>query len=91
MRTGGLPSFKKLWGKIDTSLGAGTYTMTITNNFNLSEWSGNKYFILTNKSSAGGKNYLLPIILTIVSLFSAITVFYITKISTTYRKALMDI
>lgn len=31
MRTAGLPNFRKLWGKIETDMDPGTYTITITN------------------------------------------------------------
>jgi hypothetical protein len=61
MRLSGLPNFQKVWGKIYQNLSPGDYTMTINNNFNLKEWSGNKYFILSTTSSAGGANYLLPV------------------------------
>ena len=61
MRLSGLPNFQKVWGKIYQNLSPGDYTMTVTNNFNLKEWSGNKYFILSTTSSAGAANYLMPI------------------------------
>jgi hypothetical protein len=32
MRTAGLPNFRKLFGKINTNLLKGTYTVTVTNN-----------------------------------------------------------
>jgi hypothetical protein len=31
MRTAALPHFRKLWGKINTDLEPGTYTVTINN------------------------------------------------------------
>jgi hypothetical protein len=31
MRTAGLPNFRKLWGKIESDLIAGDYTVNITN------------------------------------------------------------
>ena len=31
MRTAGLPNFRKLWGRIDTAVNAGSYTITIVN------------------------------------------------------------
>jgi hypothetical protein len=55
--------------------------MTIKNNFNLTEWSGNKYFILTTGSAAGGRNYLLPIMLLLASIFSFFAAFYVKKVS----------
>jgi hypothetical protein len=45
--------------------------MKVSNVFNLTEWHGKKYFILTTASSVGGKNFLLPIIFLFTSLGSA--------------------
>lgn len=81
MRISGLPNFKKLWGKIYQNLNAGNYTMTITNSYNNTLWSGNKYFILTTDSSAGGSNYLLPVVLLIAGITSFVGVFYLVKVS----------
>jgi hypothetical protein len=81
MRIAGLPNFNKIWGKIQQNLSPGSYVMTINNNFNLKEWSGNKYFILSTNSSAGGPNYLLPIQLLLVGLVCFVAVFYLRKIS----------
>lgn len=87
MRTSGLPNFKKLWGKIYSPLAAGNYTMTVTNSFNLTEWSGRKSFILATDSSAGGKNYLLPITLLLASLASLIAAAHLKRVSNLYRRA----
>lgn len=87
MRISGLPNFKKLWGKIHSPLAAGNYTMTITNNFNLTEWSGRKSFILATDSSAGGKNYLLPITLLLACVASLIAAAYLKRVSELYRRA----
>ena len=35
MRTAGLPNFRKLWGKIETDMLAGSYHITITNSINI--------------------------------------------------------
>ena len=88
MRISGLPNFRKLWGKINNNLYPGEYTITINNNYNTTLWNGNKYFILTTDSSAGGKNYLLPIILLLSSIMSFIAVVYLIKVSKEYRKAI---
>ena len=40
MRTAGLPTFRKLWGKINGSLVAGTYELQIQNNYNVSKFDG---------------------------------------------------
>lgn len=33
MRTAGLPTFRKLWGRIEQDLQPGTYSVSISNNF----------------------------------------------------------
>lgn len=40
MRTAGLPSFRKLWGKIEKRLEPGTYSLTIDNNYDVSSFEG---------------------------------------------------
>lgn len=60
MRTSGLPNFKKLWGRIEQDLPAGSYKVLIQNNYNSVNWAGNRYLYLTTKSIVGGKNFLLP-------------------------------
>jgi hypothetical protein len=61
MRTAGLPNFRKLWGKIETRLEAGTYTVTIQNNYDVSSFEGKKSFVLSTTNALGGKNYFLAI------------------------------
>jgi hypothetical protein len=81
MRTSGLPNFEKLWGRIHQDLSPGNYVITINNSFNLTEWSGKKYIILSTDSSAGGKNYLLPIMLLLIGLGSFFAAFFLKRIS----------
>jgi len=61
MRTAGLPNFRKLWGKIETDLPAGTYTLGINNNYDVSAFEGKKTFVLSTTNALGGKNYFLAI------------------------------
>lgn len=61
MRTAGLPSFRKLWGKIEKKLDIGTYTLTIDNNYDVSSFEGQKSFVLSTTNALGGKNYFLAI------------------------------
>jgi hypothetical protein len=61
MRTAGLPSFRKLWGKINADLPAGTYTINIANNYDVSSFEGQKSFVLSTTNALGGKNYFLAI------------------------------
>ena len=59
MRTAGLPTFRKLWGKIETDLTAGTYKVIIENNYDVSAFEGKKSFILSTANSLGGNNTIL--------------------------------
>lgn len=61
MRTAGLPNFRKLWGRIDGTLAAGVYNLTINNVYDVNGFSGNKYFVLSTTNALGGKNYFLAI------------------------------
>lgn len=61
MRPAGLPNFRKLWGRINEDLEAGTYTIIIKNNFPVSEFEGEKYFVLSTVNAFGGKNSFLGI------------------------------
>ena len=88
MRIAGLPNFKKLWGRISSPLAAGNYSMTISNSFNLTEWSGRKSFLLATDSSAGGKNYLLPVTLLLACLASLLAAAHLKRVSALYRRAL---
>jgi len=59
MRTAGLPNFKKLYRIIDIDLSPGTYSVDITNNYPVAEFSGKKYVVLSTTTWIGGKNPFL--------------------------------
>jgi LEM3 (ligand-effect modulator 3) family / CDC50 family len=61
MRTAGLPNFRKLWGRIDGLVKAGTYSLQIDNNYDVSSFDGKKSFVLSTTNALGGKNYFLAI------------------------------
>jgi len=62
MRTAGLPNFRKLWGKINTTLKESKdYELTIQNNYKVDAFSGNKSFVLSTTNMLGGQNYFLAI------------------------------
>jgi hypothetical protein len=42
MRTAGLPSFRKLYGRINQDLEAGKYTLTIENKYDVTPFQGGK-------------------------------------------------
>jgi hypothetical protein len=61
MRPAGLPNFRKLWGRINTTLDVGTYSLEIDNNFEVKPFNGQKFFVLSTVNSLGGKNSFLGI------------------------------
>ena len=70
MSIAGLPTFKKLWGKINHDLHKGTYSVTIQNNYDVSDFDGKKSFIVTTTSNLGGKMSFLGIIALIAGTLS---------------------
>jgi hypothetical protein len=86
MRTAGVPSFKKLWGSISQPLPAGEYQITITANYFITNYLGSKYFVLSTIGNWGGTNYVLPVILILVSLACLMAILYISSIAKTYSK-----
>ncbi|GMS95393.1 hypothetical protein PENTCL1PPCAC_17568, partial [Pristionchus entomophagus] len=67
MRTAALPNFRKLWRKLDRTgpyangLPAGEYTLNISNNYPVARFNGDKGFVISTTSWAGGKNNFLGI------------------------------
>ena len=61
MRTAGLPTFRKLWGRIETDLTPGKYTIEVHNNFEVRPFKGKKHAVLATSNVLGGKNYFLAI------------------------------
>lgn len=61
MRTAGMPNFRKLWGRVRQDIPKGNYTVTITNNYDVSAFDGKKTLVLSTTNAFGGKNYFLSI------------------------------
>lgn len=62
MRTAALPTFRKLYGRIDVDLEANEMvTVVIQNNYNTYSFGGEKRLILSTTSSVGGKNDFLGV------------------------------
>ncbi|CAL2244515.1 unnamed protein product [Prunus armeniaca] len=62
MRTAALPTFRKLYGRIEVDLEANDVVIvTIENNYNTYSFGGNKKLVLSTASWIGGKNYLLGV------------------------------
>ncbi|EOA30935.1 hypothetical protein CARUB_v10014082mg [Capsella rubella] len=85
MRTAALPTFRKLYGKIETDLQKGdTIEVTLQNNYNTYSFSGKKKLVLSTTSWLGGKNDFLGIAYLTVGgicfvLALAFTVMYLVK------------
>ncbi|KAI1756095.1 CDC50 family protein [Xylaria castorea] len=58
MRTAALPSFFKPWAFGNETLVAGTYSVDIIDNFNMTEYKGRKSLVITTTGPLGGKNDL---------------------------------
>lgn len=61
MRPAGLPKFRKLWGRSDADVPAGVYTISVTQNFNVSTFGGTKSIVISTVSVLGGKNPFLGV------------------------------
>lgn len=60
MRTAALPTFRKLYGKIETDLEAhDEIVIVIENNYNTYEFGGTKRLVLSTTTWIGGKNPFL--------------------------------
>ncbi|KAI1401870.1 LEM3/CDC50 family protein [Hypoxylon fuscum] len=70
MRTAGLPTFSKLWGRNDTSnMLQGVYELDIIDNFRTDQYQGKKSIVITTLSVMGGKNNFLGILWLVVGGF----------------------
>ncbi len=75
MRPAGLPSFRKLYGKINMDLAEGEYKLVIGNNYPVKSFKGKKSFVLSTVNSLGGKNNFLGIAYVVVGIFCLIMSF----------------
>lgn len=60
MRTAALPTFRKLYGRIEQDLHENeTITVTLENNYNTYSFNGKKTLVLSTTTWLGGKNDFL--------------------------------
>lgn len=61
-------TFVKLWGSIDQNLGAGTYTVVVSNQWDVSQFSGEKALFITTVGFFGGSDPFMGIVFLVMSL-----------------------
>ena len=62
MRTPALSDFRKLWGRIDTTIEAGeTLQVAVLNNWNSYGFGGKKRIVLSTSTWLGGRNHFLGV------------------------------
>ena len=66
MSIAGLPTFRKLWGRIETDLPTGTYRLLINNNYDVSGFNGEKLVVLSTACAFGGKIAFLGVLYVVV-------------------------
>mmetsp|Transcript_19188 Transcript_19188/g.35053 ORF Transcript_19188/g.35053 Transcript_19188/m.35053 type:complete len:318 (-) Transcript_19188:53-1006(-) len=59
MRLSPLPTFRKLYGVVNEDLKEGAYNVTISNNYDVSKWDGEKHIVFATVSPIGGKTNAL--------------------------------
>ncbi|OMJ89991.1 hypothetical protein SteCoe_7781 [Stentor coeruleus] len=60
MRTSGLPNFRKLWGRIEEDL-EGTFKVQIKSFYDVTDFNGEKYVVISTANALGGDNTFLGI------------------------------
>ncbi|KAG6602770.1 cmgc cdk protein kinase [Phytophthora cinnamomi] len=88
MRTAGLPSFRKLYGRIDTDLAEGTQLeFLVSSNFVVSTFEGKKSIVISTTSWFGGRNPFLGIAYIIVgALCMVLAILFFAKHKLSPRK-----
>lgn len=88
MRTAGLPNFRKLYGKIDQDLEAGTtLTFDVVASFPVTAFGGKKFVVISTTSWFGGKNPFLGIAyITVGALCLCLSALFLIKHKMSPRK-----
>mmetsp|Transcript_4918 Transcript_4918/g.9208 ORF Transcript_4918/g.9208 Transcript_4918/m.9208 type:complete len:288 (-) Transcript_4918:737-1600(-) len=62
MSVAGLPTFRKLWGRIDDDLDEGYYKLVILNQYDVDDFDGEKHIVLSTVGAFGGKITFMAIV-----------------------------
>ena len=88
MRTSALPTFKKLYGKLD-GLEKGKYVVRVSNQYDVSSFGGTKSFEITQLNELGGNNSYFATIYAIGSvvtfIFMCISIYAAKKVEAAKR------
>eukprot|EP00919_Chromeraceae_sp_WS-2016_P035260 GHVR01083493.1.p1 GENE.GHVR01083493.1~~GHVR01083493.1.p1 ORF type:complete len:313 (+),score=35.26 GHVR01083493.1:829-1767(+) len=71
MRIAGLPTFRKLWGRIQKELVL-PLTVKIANNYPVRSFQGEKAVVFSTASPLGGRNFMLPCTMFVSGIFTLI-------------------
>lgn len=90
MSIAGLPTFRKLWGRIEEELDAGVYRIAILNNYDVRPFKGEKRMVMTTSSRFGGKFYFLSysyFVCALISIIGSIIVLIMGRMKAKYDPA----
>lgn len=85
-----MPNFRKLWGIINEDLKSGTYQLEIENNYDVSNWDGEKLVVLSTANALGGKNYFLGIVFLSAGGLCCIAVIFFCGMSMISKRKVTD-
>lgn len=92
MRNAVLPKFRKLWGRIESDIPAGTILrVNIQNQYNTYRFGGTKRVVLSTTSWMGGRNDFLGLAYIIVGIASIMFGFVIAAIGWRWPRKLGDV
>lgn len=88
MRLAPLQNFRKLYGVIDDDIKEGEYAITIANNYDVSEWDGEKHIVFATVSTLGGKTIALAAMCLAAGFFALLSALVFGVVACSLRKRL---
>lgn len=62
MSVAGLPTFRKLWGRIDDDLDEGYYRLVVLSQYDVDDFDGEKHIVLSTVGAFGGKITFMAVV-----------------------------